>query len=366
MKNHFCTTDVTENAAELFHGLRWKNGIVVCPYCGSVHIKEHDGYRYKCNTCKNRFSDKTNTLMHGSRLPVKKWLQGIYELMVNNQISDSELAIKIGVSINTAWLLHKKIQHSLTQDRWLLEGLVAHDEMHIGGSLSNMHYSKKWKLLREGHYIAGDEERYSKEQLFTLNSDLKQPVFGMNDGKNIVLIAIPEKKKEYLHQIYKAHVAAGSESVCDESSLYYKWEEHTGCKIHVNNHSKNQYKTEDGYTSNRIENTFSWFKRGFGARITHCKYHQLYLNEFVFRYNTRKLSTKERFNMVVEGSIGKHVTLKQIRQYNQFAQFKIRKKKHVGDLSLEEIKSLLSHGMVERFEQNGKVYTYRDMLCGLF
>lgn len=366
MKNQLSTTYVLEHAAEIFHGLRWKNGVVVCPYCGSIHIKQYEGYKYKCNSCKNRFSDKTNTLMHGSRLPVKTWLHGIYEIMMNNLISDSELAIKLDICINSAWLLHKKIQHSLPQDRYILEGVVAHDEMHLGGCLSNMHYSKKWRLLREGHYIHGEETRYSKEALFSLNSDLKQPVFGINDGKNIVLIAIPEKKQEYLHQIYREHVRTGSVSVCDESRLYNDWEKHTGCTIHVNNHSKNQYKTEEGYSSNKIENTFSWFKRGFSARITHCKYYQLYLNEFVFRYNTRKMTTKERFNVAVEGTIGHHVTLKQIRQYNQFAKFYISKKKHAGDLSMDDIRSLFEWGCVESFIQNGRVYTKKDFDNGLF
>ena len=135
--------------------------------------------------------------------------------------------------------------------------------------------------------------------------------------------------------------------------------------MHVNNHSNNQYKTEDGFTSNRIENTFSWYKRGFGGRITHCKYHQFYLNEFVFRYNTRNLSTEEQFEMAVGSTIGKYITYKQIREYKPFSQFSIPQRKHDGDLYLEDIKYLLENG-AERIEQNGKVYTRNDMMLGLF
>ena len=366
-KHKLSTAEVIRNAEQIFHRLRWKYEIVVCPYCGSMHIRDYGNYHYKCNSCKNRFTDKTKTLMHGSKLSISTWLQAIYELSVDNMISDGTLAIKLGISINSAWLLHKKIQYSLPQDRYILEGIVAQDEMYVGGSLSNYHYSRKWKLLRDGHFVSSDETRYSKAALFSLNSSLKQPVFGMNDGKQIVLFALPNRlRKEYLYQLNKKHVAKGSITVSDESALYNEWEANTGCEIHMNNHHDNQYVTDDGYTSNRIENTFSWYKRGFGARITHCKYHQLYLNEFVFRYNNRELSTEDMFNVIVSNTIGKHVTYKQIREYNQLAGFKIRKKKHVGDLSLEEIKKLLSHGMVERFEQNGRVYTYKDMLKGLF
>ena len=46
MKTRLSTAEVIKNAEEIFHRIRWKNGIVVCPYCGSIHIKEYDGYTY--------------------------------------------------------------------------------------------------------------------------------------------------------------------------------------------------------------------------------------------------------------------------------------------------------------------------------
>ena len=358
-KNHqLSTAEVIQNAAEIFHNLRWKNGIVVCPYCGSIHIKEYDGYKYKCNDCKNRFSDKTNTLMHGSKLPVSIWMQAIYELSVDNLISSVVLAVKLGINQKSAWLLRTKINYSLEQDKTILEGVVAQDEMYVGGSLSNYHYSRKWDLLRKGNYIEGNEKRYSKQALFALNSDLKQPVFGMTNGEKVVLYATPNPiKKEYIQQLYKSH-ARGGIVVSDESKLYLGWEKATGSELHCNNHHNNQYKTEDGYTSNAIENKFSWFKRGFTGRITHCKYHQFYLNEFCFRYNTRGLSTEERFEAVISSTIGKHITYRQIKEYKPFSQFTIKEK---NLFSIEEIKRILSYGGVQSIEQDGRIYTVEGM-----
>ena len=81
VRNHrLSVREIVKNGAEIFHKLRWYHGIVVCPYCCSVHIKEYDGYRYKCNSCKSRFNDKTNTLMHGSKLSVSTWMHAIYEM----------------------------------------------------------------------------------------------------------------------------------------------------------------------------------------------------------------------------------------------------------------------------------------------
>lgn len=366
-KHKLSTAEVIKNADEIFHKLRWHLGIVVCPYCGSIHIKEYEGYKYKCNDCKNRFTDKTNTLMHGSKLPVAIWLQAIYEMSVDNFTSSVTLATKLGINQKSAWLLQTKLRYSMNQDRTLLEGIVAQDEMYVGGSLSNYHYSRKWDLLRKGNYVTSEDKRYTKDALFTLNSELKQPVFGMNDGKNIVLIALPNnKKKRYLHQLNKKHVVEGSVTVSDESSLYYGWEKATGCKLYTNNHHNNQYKTEEGFTSNRIENTFSWYKRGFGGRITHCKYHQFYLNEFAYRYNNRHLTTEELFNDMIGTTIGTHITYKQIREYKPFSQFDIPKRKHTGELSIETIKRMLEYGGVEQIEQDGRIYTATDMRKGLF
>lgn len=363
-KRHRLTTaEVIKNANEIFHKLRWNYGIVVCPYCGSIHIKEYGDYTYKCNSCKSRFNDKTKTLMHGSKLSVGVWMQAIYEMSVDNFISSITLATKLGINQKSAWLLQTKLRYSMEQDKVLLEGIVAQDEMYVGGSLSNYHYSRKWDLLRKGNYVRSDEKRYSKKALFALNSDLKQPVFGMTNGEKVVLYATPNPiKKEYIQQLYKSH-ARGGIVVSDESKLYLGWEEATGSELHCNNHHNNQYTTEDGYTSNAIENKFSWYKRGFGGRITHCKYHQFYLNEFCFRYNTRSLSTEDRFKAVISSTIGKHITYKKIREYKPFSQFTIKEK---NLFSIEEIKKILSYGGVQSIEQDGRIYTVEGMREGRF
>lgn len=364
-KSRLTTAQVIRNAGEIFHKVRWGFGIVVCPYCGSLHIKVYDGYKYKCNSCKRRFSDKTRTLLHGSKLSVAVWLQAIYEMFTDNFISSNVLAAKLGINQKSAWLMQTKIRYSMVQDRYLLEGIVAQDEMYVGGSLSNYHYSRKLDLLRKEKFIQGKDRHYSKQAIFTLNALLKQPVFGMNDGKNIVLSVTPNPlKKEYLWLLYKKHVKRGSITVSDESSLYHEWKNNTGCRIYTNNHHNNQYMTKEGYTSNRIENTFSWYKRGFNGKITHCKYHQYYLNEFVFRYNTRDLSTIERFNAAISNTIGMTITYKDIREYNPNSIFMSKKKvkeaeeKHQKHMAA--LKWILENTSATSITNHGRIYTLAD------
>lgn len=351
---------LSENAEEIFHKVRWLNGIVICPYCGSVHIKEYDGYKYKCNSCKNRFSDKTRTLLHNTKLPIKIWMMCIYLMFTDNFISSNVLASRLGINQKSAWLMMTKIRYSLPMDRYLLQGVIAQDEMYVGGCLSNYHYERKLRLLRSKGLLEEDRRDYTKSAIYALNSELKQPVFGMNDGNNVILYATPNPiKKEYIHYIYNKHTdGSANVVVSDESKLYDNWEEITGSKLSTNNHHNNQYTTEEGYTSNRIENTFSWFKRGFGARITHCKYHQFYLNEFCFRYNNRHRTHIERFTEVLGDTIGKTITYKDIKAYKQYYGFKTKKqyKRHIYTMS--EIEQMLKYSCVE-YVQIGETKYYR-------
>lgn len=364
--NKFSLRKIINEGEQIFHNLRWKYGIVVCPYCGSIHIKEYDGYTYKCNSCKNRFNDKTQTIMHGSKLSVGVWMQAVYEMVSDNFVSSITLANKLGINQKSAWLIQAKLRYAMNQERVQLEdNVIAQDEMYIGGCLTNYHYARKWDLLRKGHFIEGDEKRYSKQALFALNASLKQPVFGMTDGSKVVLYATPNPiKKEYIRSIYKKHTNGEKVVVSDESHLYVDWEKVTGSVLYTNNHHDNQYTTEGGLTSNAIENRFSWYKRGFNGRITHCKYHQLYLNEFAFRFNHRGLPTIDIFNSIVESTVGKCITYRDIREYNPYKVFMTEKQLKALDRKkkddLEVVKFELATGMVASVECNHRIYTKED------
>ena len=359
------TRQVIENAERIFHGLRWAHGIVVCPYCGSIHVKEYAGYHYKCNSCKNRFTDKTNTMLHGSKLSVKVWMQAIYEITSDNFISSITLAKKLGINQKSAWLLRLKLDKSMDMDKVLLRGVICMDEMYVGGCLSNYHYRRKLDLLRSHHLLDEDSRDYGKDAIFNLNKELKTPVFGMTDGDKVVLHVCPNPiKKEHVRRLYRRYCANGSTSVSDESKLYDDWAMAVGSELYTNNHHNNQYVTSEGYTSNAIENKFSWFKRGFYSRITHCKYTQLYLNEYCFRYNTRNMTTEQIFNEAVQSTIGKHVTYKQIREYNPLDEVEYKKTRLANERKhnkmMKNIKFALENHIVDYFVYEHKKYTLKD------
>lgn len=358
-------SEVVRNGEQIFHKLRWGFGIVVCPYCGSQHIKEYDGYHYKCNSCKTRFSDRTNTIMHGSKLSVGVWMQGIYEMASDNFISSVTLSKKLGINQKSAWLMQFKLRHYMNFDDIKLTGVISMDEMYIGGCLSNYHYSRKLRLLRERHYLANDRRDYSKNAIFKLNAELKTPVFGMTDGNKVILHVTPNPiQKEHVRRLHRKYCTHGCMTIADESGLYINWERSVGGTLKTNNHNHNQYKTHDGYTSNPIENKFSWFKRGFYSRIIHCKYHQLYLNEFCFRYNHRDMSTEDMFKELIGRTIGKHYTYKQIKEHNPLLDVvtaaALRREKEKEERMMNAIHTALKLHIVDVYPYHGKQYVLSD------
>lgn len=378
--------EVTKDAEHIFHRYRWALGIVVCPYCGSIHVTQSQApnrfakgneYKYKCNSCKNRFNDKTRTLLHGSKLSVQVWMLGLYEILSTNYISSIELATKLGINQKSAWLMLSKLRYALDENDIVLgedsEDWISMDEAYLGGCLTNYHYSRKLRLLKERHFITDfsiedakkrGQRLYEKSDIYALNSSLKVPVFGMTDKDKAVLYATPNPiKKEYIREVYKGHVKGESVAVSDESRLYEGWTEIFNSPLETNNHHNNHYITHSEtlhaqISSNRIENRFSWLKRGFGARITHCKYHQLYLNEWCFRFNTRDMSTEDRLGRAIGKMRGARVTLALIRQSVPESRFKVKRAKN--SLAPEDIEKIMSYGFVSRLEDGHKKYYEED------
>lgn len=369
---------VTRDAENIFHRYRWALGIVVCPYCGSIHVTQiGNEYKYKCNSCKNRFNDKTRTLLHGSKLSVQVWMLGLYEILSTNYISSIELATKLGINQKSAWLMLSKLRYALDESDIVLgedsEDWISMDEAYLGGCLTNYHYSRKLRLLKERHFITDfsiedakkrGQRLYEKSDIYALNSSLKVPVFGMTDKGKAVLYATPNPiKKEYIREVYKGHVKGESVAVSDESRLYEGWTEIFNSPLETNNHHNNHYITHSEtlhaqISSNRIENRFSWLKRGFGARITHCKYHQLYLNEWCFRFNTRDMSTEDRLGRAIGKMRGARVTLALIRQSVPESRFKVKRAKN--SLAPDDIEKIMSYGFVSRLEDGHKKYYEED------
>ncbi len=134
--------------------LRWPDGKVRCPHCGSDDVAYLPNAKvFKCyqKHPKQKFSLKVGTIFEDSPIGLDKWLPVMW-LVVNskNGISSWEIHRAMGVTQKTAWFMLQRARLAMQDDRkgGKLSGEVEIDETFIGGKARNMHKSAKAKKLK--------------------------------------------------------------------------------------------------------------------------------------------------------------------------------------------------------------------------
>src|SRR5438105_976023 len=132
--------------------LRWPDGVVTCPQCGSRAVTFLSNQRrWKCYTKhpRQQFSIKVGTIFEDSPIPLDKWLPALWMLVNDkNGISSYEVARALGVTQKTAWFMMHRIRLALQTGSFKLEGEVEVDETYIGGKARYMHGDKLAKGKR--------------------------------------------------------------------------------------------------------------------------------------------------------------------------------------------------------------------------
>ena len=136
----------------------------------------------------------------------------------------------------------------------------------------------------------------------------KTPVFGILErGGRIMAVTIPNTQENTLSTIVKENVEVGSTVYTDGWSYKGIEDKYTQMSVDHGRHFYGMtFVTDDGeiieVTTNRIENAWSVFKRAIKGTYIHVsrKYLQKYVDEFVFRFNTRKISKFERIDLLLQ------------------------------------------------------------------
>jgi transposase-like protein len=215
-------------------------------------------------------------------------------------ISSYQLARNIEVTQNTAWYMLQKVRLLYPQtDAESFNGTVECDEVYIGGK-------EKWKHK---------SMRTPKTQ--GRSTKTKTPVFGMMERSTFTnskgeeepityvhAIVVEKTDRATLQPIIQQFVAEGSRVITDELAAYNGLAT-LGYTHAVVAHGAEEYANGDVFT-NSIEGFWSHFRR----MIVGC-YHdvsdehlQQYIDEAVYRWNTRKMSESERFAHMFDKSIG--------------------------------------------------------------
>jgi transposase-like protein len=275
----------------------WNNG-VVCPRCGSSRVGFlKNQLRWQCSERhpRRQFSVKVGTIFEDSPLGLEKWLPAMWLILnCKNGISSCEIARALGVTQKTAWfMLHRIRLAQQGKNGGKLAGEVEIDETFIGGKSRNMHKSKRERVITG----TGGKD--------------KTVVMGMMErGGNVRAFVVDNRRKKELQKNIREHVEAGAAIFTDELKSYDGLED--AFQHQVINHAV-EYVNGNVHT-NAMENFWSLLKRGLhGTYISVEPFHLFrYIDEQAFRFNNRKMTDAERFDIGVREITGKRLTYEEL------------------------------------------------------
>jgi len=287
------------DAYEFLEDLRW-NGKPVCPHCGSVRKhyfltpangasrKTRTGTAserrvWKCADCRKQFSVLTGTLLHGSKIPLRKWVFVIFEMCSSkNGVSAREIERKYNLTPKSAWFMLHRIREGMKRDPMagLLSGRIVADETWIGGKPSNRHGHKRGQ---------GGQGQTDKTPVLSLVSretgEVRSRVVADVRGNSLraVIAEQVDAKATHLH----------TDSAGSYAKIAGDFASHSAVDHHIGEYVRGDVST------NQAEAYFSQLKRSIdGTHHSVSREHlDRYLAEFDFRFSTRKISDSERMEM---------------------------------------------------------------------
>jgi len=287
--------------------LRWPDGRINCPRCGS---ESHSFLKTRriwfCNGCKKQFTMKVGTIFEDSPIGMDKWMTAVWMLSsCKNGISSYELAKAIGVTQKSAWFMLHRIRLALRDGNWGKlggsdSGPVEVDETYITPDTRKMHNSRKRKNQTSDFWKR------------------KPLVMGMVDRemRKVRAMTIPNAKRETLQAAILREIETGSTVYTDEYSGYLNLGD--GKFVHETVNHVKEYVRGQVHTQG-IDNFWSLLKRGLtGTYIAVEPFHlDRYVDEQAFRYNNRAtkdnpLTDADRFALAVSQIAGKRLTYKEL------------------------------------------------------
>lgn len=286
---------ISEPAAVTFmEQQRWGDA-PACPRCGVVDVYKMTGrdgqrnkdYRWRCKGCKQMFTVRTGTIFEESRLPLKVWVYAFWKACSSKKgISALQLSREMEITHKSALFVLRRIRHGMgEQPATKLTGTVEVDETYVGGK-PRFHPAKR-------------------------GTSARTPVVAMVQRGGDVRFRMMERVTAgKLANLIAENADLTCRVITDESPAYVK----VGRKFQGGHesvkHSQREYVREGtDIHSNTVEGVFSLLKRGvMGTFHSVSKKHlPNYLNEFEFRWNTRKMDDGQRVARAIRAVDGKRL-----------------------------------------------------------
>ena len=258
-----------KSCVEYLHKIKWPDGFA-CPVCGCRHGYTLKNRRqYQCANCRHQTSLTANTVMHRSHLPLTKWFWAIYLVACDKRgISALALAGKIEVCYETAWNMLRRIRAAMEMrdEHYVLQGIVEFDDSYFGAG-------KTGNIPGQG---------------------------GRARGNQAVFVAVSKDEKDnpaYLRMQLTPNVQSTSIDTFARSRIAYASTVQTDGFNAYRTPLAKRYKHErevfnpDGemlkWLHHMIGNAKTFINGTYHGTST--KHLQMYLSEFCYRFNRRKM-----------------------------------------------------------------------------
>ena len=247
------------SAERWFIEQRWPDGIR-CAFCESDDAKpvpQAKPMPWWCKHCRKYFSIRTKTVMHRSKLPLRKWLFAMYLVATNLKgISSLKLHRDLDISQPAAWFLLHRIRKAFESGDTLLSGPIEIDEAYLGGTARNR---PKHRRLTA---VVGIRDRSTRE---------------------IRAMVIPRTTQPHLLLALAMHTARDARVYSDGNPSYRILPNHQAVR-----HSVAEYVAGEAHT-NGIESFWAMLKRAFHGTFHHFspKHMGRYINEMATRQSWR-------------------------------------------------------------------------------
>lgn len=264
-----------EKCIKFFEECRW-NGNPISPFDKNSKVYKCKDGQYICKNTNKKFNVKTGTILENTKIALNKWIGAFWLLATNTTgYTSVKLAKDLGISQRSAWYLLHRIR--LIMKKWngfAMTDNVEIDESFIGGKSANRHSANK---------VRHSQGRSFKDKI---------PVLGLLERGSGLMTATVVKStsaKDLLPYI-QTHVELYAKIFSDEWAAYKKLRfmfEHKavdhGCGLYVKGEAH----------TNNIEGAWKILKNTIRTYV-HVRKLQCYVDEFIFRRNTRKLKESEK------------------------------------------------------------------------
>lgn len=286
---HFQDAD---KARAYLEALRWPHG-PVCPHCGV--IGEHYAMKgaahrpglWKCKDCRKQFSVTVGTVFEKSKIPLNKWLLAVHLMCASKKgISSHQLHRCLGLTYKSAWFMTHRIREAMKSGGVGLLGAG-------GGTVE-----------ADETYWGTSKVKPAKARGYEHKMKIVSLVERGGDKRTIVVESVNAKT---LTAVLEQNVCKSANLMTDELRSYRPagktYASHKDTK-----HSKKQYAVGEIH-SNTVESSFSLLKRGLIGTFHHVgeQHLQRYATEFDFRWNNRKITDRERSDILLSEIGGKRL-----------------------------------------------------------